>query len=118
MRRMALCCLTFPLVSFAATKETNWKTGQVAADSSISGSEYTREVTGPHPTMVDPHILIIRGDDHIYTVQEKHAWDSWCLLIQGDEIKYVQDNRKLYVMDADGKRCRLDILSEEKRPSP
>jgi hypothetical protein len=118
MRRMALCCLTFPLVSFAATKETNWKTGQVAADSSISGSEYTREATGPHQTMVDPHILIIRGDDRIYTVQEKHAWDSWCLLIQGDEIKYVQKNRKLYVVDAEGKRCRLDILSEEKRPSP
>jgi hypothetical protein len=105
-------------MSFAATKETNWKTGQVAADSSISGSEYTKEATGPHQTVADPHILIIRGDDHVYTVQEKHAWNGWCLLIQGDEIKYAQDNRKLYVVDADGHRCRFDILREENRPSP
>jgi hypothetical protein len=43
---------------------------------------------------------------------------SWCLLIQGEEIKYSQDNRRLYVIDADGDRCKLDILKQEKRTSP
>jgi hypothetical protein len=118
MRRLALCCLIFSPLIFAATKERNWKAGKVAADSSISSSEYTRGAAGPHHTTNDPHILIIRGDDNIYTAQERHAWNGWCLLIQGEEIRYSQDSRRLYIIDADGYKCRLDILKQEKRPSP
>jgi len=117
MKRLALCCLLFPPLIFGATKERNWKAGKVAGDSSISSSDYTNG-PGPHQTATDPHILLIRGDDNIYTAQERHAWNSWCLLIQGEEIKYSQDNRRLYVIDADGYKCRLDILKQEKRPLP
>jgi hypothetical protein len=115
MRRVALCCLMFPLLIFAAKKEQNWKTGKVVADSTIGSSA---GVAGPHHGFVDPHSLTIRGDDTIYTVLEKDPWTGWCLLIQGDEIKYAPDNRRLYVEDADGQMCKLDILTQEKLPSP
>src|SRR5579863_2281160 len=118
MRRVALCCLIFPPLIFGAAKERNWKAGKVAADSYISSSEYTGEIAGPQHIADDSYILIIRGDDYVYTAQERHAWDRWCLLIQGEEIHYSQDNRSLYVMDADGYKCRLAILKQEKRQAP
>jgi len=118
MKRLTLCCLIFLPLILAATKERNWKAGKVAADSSISSSEYTSGDAKPHQTANDPHILIIQGDDKIYTAEERHAWNGWCLLIQGEEIKYSQDSRRLYVVDADGYKCKLDILKQELRASP
>ena len=116
MKRLAFCCVIFSLLMFAATKERNWKAGKVAVDSSINSSEYMS--VAPHHTANDPNIVIVRSDDYIYTAEERHAWNSWCLLIQGEEIKYSRENRRLYVIDADGYKCRLDILKQEKRPSP
>ena len=118
MRRLTLCCLLFLPLLLAATKERNWKAGKVAADSSISSSEYTSGDAKPHQSANDPHILIIQGDDKIYTAEERHAWNGWCLLIQGEEIKYSEDSRRLYVVDADGYKCKLDILKQESRSSP
>ena len=83
-----------------------------------SSSEYTSGDAKPHQSANDPHILIILGDDKIYTAEERHAWNGWCLLIQGEEIKYFQDSRRLYVVDADGYKCKLDILKQENRSSP
>jgi len=118
MRRLALCCLLLPPLLFGTTKERNWKAGKVAGDSSITSSDYTKGTARLHHTANDPHILLIQGDDNIYTAQEKHPWNGWCLLIQGEEIKYSQDDRRLYIIDADGYKCRLDILKQEKRPLP
>jgi hypothetical protein len=109
MRRLVLCCLTFPLMIFAAKKERNWKIGKVAEPTAQAIT------SGSHQSSVDAHILDIQGDDYIYTVQEKHAWNSWCLLIAGDKIKYAQDKRNLYILDADGDKCKFDIVREEKR---
>jgi len=113
-KRLALCCLTFSPLLFAAAR--HWKAGKVTADSFISSG--ASRAAGPHPIADDSYILIIRSDDIIYTAQERHAWNSWCLLLQGEEIRYSQDKRKLDVIDADGGKCRLDILKQEKRPSP
>jgi hypothetical protein len=115
MRQLLLCCLIFPPLIFGAASERNWKTGKVTADSTINSPSGT---AAPHPGANDPHILIIQGDDYIYTVEEKHAWNSWCLLIQGEEIKYALNNHSIDVVDADGYKCRLNILKQEKRPSP
>lgn len=116
MKPLAFCCLLFPLLLCAASKDPNWKSGKVTADSSISASQYTP--APPHQSAIDPHILVIQGDDSIYTVREKHAWTGWCLLIQGQEIKYAQDSQRLSIVDAGGQKCQLDILNQQKRPSP
>jgi hypothetical protein len=113
MRPLAFCCLLFPLLLGAAGKERIWKAGKVTADSSIGGNKDTL-----HHTAIDPHILLIQGDDSLYTVSEKHAWNGWCLLIQGEEIKYALDGNRLFVTDSAGQKCRLDILSQQKRPAP
>ncbi len=117
MRSLTFCCLLSPLLLCAATKERNWKAGKVTADSSISASEYSKGAA-PLYTRIDPHVLLIQGDDSLYTAREKHAWDGWCLLIQGEQIKYAVDDRKLFVTDADGQKCQLDILSQQKPPAP
>ena len=115
MRALAFCCLLFPLLLHAASQDPNWKSGRVTADSSISANQYMP--TAQH-SAIDPHIVIIQGDDSIYTVREKHAWTGWCLLIQGETIKYAQDGQRLSIVDADGQKCQFDILIQQKRPSP
>jgi hypothetical protein len=75
---------------------------------------------------IDTNKLIVVGADYIYTVQDstqhgggllttalanrKHG----CRFILGDDIKYAQDKRNLYVLDADGRECRLNIVRQEK----
>ena len=114
MKPLAFCCLLFPLLH-AASQDPNWKSGKVTADSSISANQYTPNASH---SAVDPHIVIIQGDDSIYTVREKHAWTGWCLLIQGETIKYAEVDRRLSIVDADGQKCQFDIVSQQKRPSP
>jgi hypothetical protein len=118
MKRLTLCCLLISQILFAGTKERNWKAGTVTADSSVTTAAYTSGAAGPQHIAEDTSILTIRGGDFIYTAQERHAWDGWCLLIQGEQIRYSQDNRKLDVIDADGGKCRLNILKQEKRSFP
>jgi hypothetical protein len=122
MRPLALCCLLLPLLLCSATKERSWKTGKVTADSSIGAGEYTNGAPPPTPATpyarIDPHILRIQSGNSTYTAREKHAWNGWCLLIQGEEIKYAVDGRTLFVVDADGQQCRLEILSQQERPTP
>jgi hypothetical protein len=125
MKRLVLCCLAFSLLIFAATKERDWKIGKLL-DSTAS----TRHVTvgpssttcSPSPQIVCPntyHIevktnrLTILGDGYVYTAETKRN----NRFIVGDEIKYAQDKRSLYVLDADGKECRLDIVRQEKAPT-
>ncbi len=116
MRPVAFCCLLLPLLLSAATKERNWKVGHVTADSSISSNEYLK-AAAPNRA-VDPHVLQIQGDDVLYTASEKHAWNGWCLLIQGEQIKYALDGPRLFVIDAHGDTCQLDILSQQKAINP
>ena len=116
MRPVVFCSLLLPLLLCAATKERNWKAGKVTADSSISGNEYLNGAA-PRNRAVDPHVLQIQGDDVLYTAREKHAWNGWCLLIQGEQIKYAVDDHRLFVTDADSHKCQLDILSEQKSPA-
>ena len=117
MRPVAFCCLLLPLLLSAATKERDWKAGRVTADSSISGNEYLKDAPSRNRA-VDPHILLIQGDDSLYTASEKHAWNGWCLLIQGEQIKYAVDGQRLFVIDAHGDTCQLDIRSQQKAINP
>jgi hypothetical protein len=124
MRRLVLCCLTFSLLTFAATKDRDWKIGKVA-DATIISREYELRASRA------PEIgnLIVVGVDYLYTVQDSRRHDlpltsvmanreHGCRFIVGDEVKYAQENRDkrhLYVLDADGKECKLDIVRQERR---
>ena len=39
-----------------------------------------------------------------------------CRFIIGDQAKYAQEKNYLYVLDADGKECTLDITRQERVP--
>ena len=82
---------------------------------------------------VKTNTLVILGDEYAYTVEDaSQRTDSLragsllgaalatrkhgCRFIVGEEIKYAQEKDRLYILDADGKECRLDILRQEKRP--
>jgi hypothetical protein len=105
-------------------------TGTVSPDygagSTVNGT--TTATTTVRRVEVDTNSLIVVGSDYIYTVQDstrrgggllttalanrKHG----CRFIVGDEIKYAQDKRRIYVLDADGKECTLDIVRQERHP--
>jgi hypothetical protein len=103
-------------------------TGTVSPDygaGSTVNANTTATTTVRH-VEVDTNSLIVVGADYIYTVQDstqrgggllttalanrKHG----CRFVVGDEIKYAQDRRKLYVLDADGRECGLDIVRQER----
>ena len=82
---------------------------------------------------VKTNTLIILGDDYAYTIEDTtQRTDSLragsllgtalanrrhgCRFIVGEEVRYSQEKDHLYVLDADGKECRLDILKQERRP--
>jgi hypothetical protein len=122
----------------AAEKARDWKIGKVldsASDKSVDptsinpnngrvGNVYTKSTT-----------LIIQGDDYAYTIEDvKQKTDSLrahsligvalanrkhgCRFIVNEEVEYAQeekDKTHLYVLDADGKQCKLEILRQEKR---
>jgi len=114
MRRSALCCLAFSLLIFSTRKELDWKTGKVTDPA--ANSEDSRGTIGrPDHNTADPHIVTIQGSDYFYTAQERHAWNSWCLLIAGDEVKYAKYKRSLYMVDSSGAKCKFDLVREEKR---
>ena len=39
-----------------------------------------------------------------------------CRFVVGDNVRYSQDRTKLYVLDADGKECKLDIARQQRLP--
>ena len=101
--------LAFSLCTFAAKKERDWQTGKVT-------NSVTSEPGRGAPAKVDTHIVTIQGSDSVYTAQERPAWHGWCLLVMGDQVKYAQDQHRLYVLDPKGQACQFDLVRQEKRP--
>jgi len=94
---------------FAARKERDWQTGKVT-------DSVTSVPARGAAAKVDTHILTIQGSDSVYTAQERPAWHGGCLLVIGDQVKYAQDQHRLYVLDPKGRACKFDIVHREKRP--
>jgi hypothetical protein len=120
-----------------ATATTN---GSVANSGAISTVNATTEASGQtttiggaqaHHTVFQDNRVIIRGGDYLYTVDDlslkavgmpthglitraianrKHG----CRMVVGDPIQYEQTKDKLFVQDADGKVCKLDIVRQER----
>ena len=104
-------------------------TGTVSPDYGAGSTVHanTTATTTVRHVEVDTNKLLVVGADYLYTVQDstrrgggllttalanrKHG----CRFVVGDEIKYAQDKRILYALDADGKECKLDIVRQERR---
>jgi hypothetical protein len=95
------------LLTFAAKKDRDWKIGKLV-DSSLNGKQYVLNIP------LDINNLVIHGGDYLYTARQVMGRRSSCRLIVGDDIKYAQDKRALYVVDADGKECKLEIVRQER----
>lgn len=111
------------LVSCAtAGDKHNWQTGTVVSfDTKTKYVEHHGEGHGLLTTMIANRTTsmadtqtVISGREYRYRVidRKKH----FCRFIVGDDVKYEQKKSKLYVLDADGKQCTLEIVRQERIP--
>jgi hypothetical protein len=114
-----------------ATKDRDWKTGKVRDSRTVDTGARARRATpyvgpyGPPPATVARTTtaaeLEISGDEYTYTVRGPGTGGFAphpCRYIAGDEIRYAQDKRVLYVIDADTRECRAQVMRQERIPAP
>jgi hypothetical protein len=111
----------------AATKKHDWKDGKVM-DASAS-TTYRDSVT------VKESRLLIVGEEFSYLVTDtdKHVAGAplgvmlidravsrkhVCRLIVNDAVKYAQEKNSLWLLGADGKECKMEIMRQERLPAP
>ena len=118
MKPLIPCFLAFSLLVFGMTKERAWKSGKIIdynnGGLALSNKSSAPTKSGPYRNEGDAHLITLQGGDYTYIAYEKHAWNSWCLLVVGDEVKYAQDRKTLYLVDATGAKCRFDVVKTEK----
>lgn len=102
-----------------ATTIGNTTTGTANAQSTSSTT--VQRVT------VQRNELLILGDDYSYIIEDTHRKGGpllatalanrkhGCRFIVGDDIKYAQEKGDLWVIDADGKECKVPIVRQQKR---
>ncbi len=94
---------------------------------------HTDSETKIHEMVIQDTQLLIVGEQYAYVVNDsvsksvglpthgivkraimnrKHG----CRFVVGDNVRYSQDRTKLYVLDADGKECKLDIARQQRLP--
>ncbi len=107
----------------------------VNATTQVSGQSTTVGGAQMHHTVFQDNHVLIKGDDYVYAVDDlslkavgmptygivgraianrKHG----CRMVVGDPIRYEQAKNKLFVQDADGKVCKLDIVRQERVVNP
>jgi hypothetical protein len=112
----------------AAARDRNWETGKVTAARTVSTGARSAEAWpsgpyGPPPPIVTRTTtaaeLQIFGDVYAYTARDlgtgslvRHP----CRYIVGDPVKYVQEGRVLFLIDADGRECRAAVMVQERIP--
>jgi hypothetical protein len=126
-RRFLLLTLLV-LAAVAAGKDRDWQNGRIAdADAD------RQPATGPVLNRAEVQETKVRivGKDYDYIAYDATSAQAGllsraianrkhgCRFIVNDEVKFAQEKDKLYVRDADGKECRLDILRQERiKPQP
>ena len=94
---------------------------------------HTDSETEIHEMAIQDTQLLIVGKEYAYVVNDsvsksvglpthgvitreimnrKHG----CRFVIGDDVRYSQDKSKLYVLDADRKECKLDIVRQQRLP--
>jgi len=125
LRRVIFVAALLGMASFAASHGRQWQIGKIL---DAQGSHSPR--TGPplNSVTIKSTQLRIVGEDYEYLVDDTTSAQSGlltrsianrkrgCRFVVGDEVKYAQEKDKMYVLDADGKECKLDILRQERVP--
>jgi hypothetical protein len=129
------------LIGIGYGKDRDWKTGKVL-DSATARSYVTTGIIGTDggsatvtTGAIDETAILIAGGEYLYTVSDhvqkavgmptqgialraianhKHG----CRLIINDQVKYAQEKTAMYVLDADGKECKMEIVRQERVEKP
>lgn len=107
---------TAKVLDSAVTRETH-------SDGAITGSVF-------HDVTVQTDQLLLVADDYYYVVADTRERSQnlgralatklterhhGCRFIVGETVKYAQDKGDLYVLDVDGKECKVAIVRQQKR---
>lgn len=117
-------------IAVGSTTNTNTTATVTASDGMATGTGQSTSSTQVDFTNIRDNQLVILGDEFAYIVEDTrvsgghglvaitaHAISNrkhGCRFIVGDSVKYAQEKSRLYVVDADGKECKVDILRQER----
>ena len=127
MRYSLWCFLAIALLSIGwAAKDRNWQIGKIA---DLQADQQPSPGKGVLNRSVNRESEVrIVGEIYEYIAYDSTTADAGllgrtlanrkhgCRFIVNDEVKYSQEKKTLYVLDADGKECKLDILRQERLP--
>jgi len=113
-KTLLLFCLASLPCAFAAKKTGSWQSGKVVDYMMTLQDLNADKITGRRIEPND-HVVTIEGGGQLFVAQEKAAWHGSCLLIVGDDVKFMQRKNELHVQAADGLPCDLEILRTEKK---
>lgn len=130
--------LLLPSSAFAAEKKRNWQTGKVldsersryfAGTIGSANTNGTAQANGNYGTYQGNtntsqtaiyrvfETFLIEGETTVYLAQERLKWrrSKAANLTVNGPVRFAIENRKLYVMDEDGKEHEMEIVKKTLR---
>jgi len=125
-------------IPLLAAKEREWKTAHVLDSRSRISSYVTGSTTNTSgaPDMsrtdlervtVKASELLLAGEGYFYVIEDQRMQAGspltkalanrkhGCRFVVGEDVKYAQEKGDLWVLDEDGKECKVTILKQQKR---
>jgi len=122
------------------TSGTSTTTGQSNATAAAAGNVATANGSSTATTAsnststtrlqsvtIQANELVLVADQYLYIIRDERRSGGpileralanrhhGCRFIVGDDVKYSQEKGDLWVLDADGKECKVPILRQERR---
>jgi len=83
-------------------------------------------ITTVHRVTINSNQLLVQGADYFYVIEDSQQKGGGlkgaianrhhgCRFIVGEDVKYAQEKGDLWIIDADGKECKVPIVRQEKR---
>lgn len=103
-----------------ATRESNTSSQSTTAGNSTS-------ITRLQSVTIQANELVLVATQFVYIIRDERRTGGplleraianhhhGCRFIIGDDVKYSQEKGDLWVLDADGKECKVPILRQERR---
>lgn len=119
-------------ISATATTSASVSGNQIAANgmptTNAAGQTTTATSTVFHHEIDQNTQTWIQGSNYLYLVDDqalkptvqpqglltRAIANRRCRMIIGDDVHYAQEKSKLFVLDPDGKECKLDILRQQR----